>query len=419
MTQILLIALATLCLLIFVRSFRRPSRIVELPFFYALVFLGWVLPQLLGALTVTSLPRGALDKTIIMAILCMSSLCLGYALNNRRASLFNWTCSYNKLILCSYVLATIGALASFQVSRLAPAMGRELWTGPITIYVFFEQFLSFALCISLLLFLDKKTIPSIALVLFTLSFYIDRIFVHGRRSDLSELILIFLMALWFKRSWIPPRVVIIIAFVFGVLFINAIGAYRSLMVVDAGWSGASFGDILQIDFIGILQDIASGSTSDSELLNAAFDIHATDRTMVLNYGVTQWNGLVFRFVPAQLIGADIKQLLTIPVPDPAYDLLRYEPLTGSTSTGLSDSFRSFWYFGSINFFLIGYITSRWYLAARQGAFPAQVIVALSITKALHGITHSTDVYYSFMFQLLLCLVPALWLCRASLHEPDG
>ena len=66
----------------------------------------------------------------------------------------------------------------------------------------------------------------------------------------------------------------------------------------------------------------------------------------------------------------------------ASGLFWHQAHTGSTNTGLADAFSSFWFFGSLIFFGIGYIMNRWYRAASAGNFTAQLVVILTITPNL-------------------------------------
>ncbi len=99
--------------------------------------------------------------------------------------------------------------------------------------------------------------------------------------------------------------------------------------------------------------------------------------------------------------------------DAAYVMFRHVPLTGSTATGLSEAFASFWYFGALEFLLIGLFMGRWYRAAVAGNIAAQVSVILLMTAALESITHSTEVFLSDVLVLGLFLLPVLLIARGD------
>ena len=93
--------------------------------------------------------------------------------------------------------------------------------------------------------------------------------------------------------------------------------------------------------------------------------------------------------------------------------LRYTPWPGTTPTGLADSFSSFWFFGAVKFFLIGFILSRWYRAANEGNFVAQLVIMLSMGAALHAITHTTHHFFLIFIKLAAFTVPVLLYARVA------
>src|SRR5262249_34386783 len=159
--------------------------------------------------------------------------------------------------------------------------------------------------------------------------------------------MIILLAWWFQRDRCVPRAMMLASLVVGFLVVNSIGEYRS---ASGGREGPKWDEMANIDFVGNLQKLIEHG--GPELTNCVYAIAAVKRTMEFDFGVMHWNWLVFNNVPAQLVGADLKNSLYIPVPTPVYDVFLYEPDRGTTYTGLSDAFQSFWYFGCLKFFLI-------------------------------------------------------------------
>jgi hypothetical protein len=266
---------------------------------------------------------------------------------------------------------------------------------------------------ALLLLVAKPTWPTLTIVLFGLSFYLDRILIHGVRADSVELCLMVLMALWFQRRWLPPRGLMIGAFLLGAMFVNSIGDYRSTMLGKNGynWSGAGVAKVLEIDFVGNLRHIVEGTQPSYELYNAMLSIEATDRRLDFDYGASLWNGFVQRYIPGQFLGPELKRSLYIERRDSARQLFGLVPNPGSTLTGLTDAFQSFWFFGAIKFFLIGFIMSRWWRAARAGNRVAQLVLMLCVTASLHAITHSTHHFFLVFVEIGIFMLPALLYAR--------
>jgi hypothetical protein len=115
--------------------------------------------------------------------------------------------------------------------------------------------------------------------------------------------------------------------------------------------------------------------------------------------------LVFAYVPAQLVGTEFKETLYLPISSPAYEQFFYTPMLGSTQTGFSDAFASFWYFGSLKFFLIAFCMQKLWWAARAGSFMAQLLYMLLPMNALEAITHSTQNFVSPWVHIAIFLLP--------------
>ncbi len=421
MTIFLLWVLALQSLTIIGWGLMQRDQMIQFPFLAASVFVGWMLPQLVGLTNNLFLPSGGLDKTIFMAIICLAAAWFGYTRNSRPAKLFWWRFDVHRLLLGSIVLSLLGAFFFYQVGLLAVGVQAETggqWTGAITIYVFFAKLLTVGMVIALILHLNKPSWPTLLILLCDLMFYLDRIIIKGRRAAMVELGLMLFMALFFNRRWLPPRWVMVVVLVVGALVINSIGDYRSTMMGEdrTTWSGAGVDKILEIDYVGNLQRLVSGEARSTELMNAVMNIEAADRMGGFDFGVAHWNAFIKAYIPGQWVGYDMKESLLIDIEKSAYIEFSHVAHTGSTSTGLSDAFQSFWYFGAIKFFLIGLIMSRWYRAAVQGNIVAQMILMLSVTASLHAITHSTHGFFMIFVQLITFLLPVLMISRMSKYQ---
>jgi hypothetical protein len=84
---------------------------------------------------------------------------------------------------------------------------------------------------------------------------------------------------------------------------------------------------------------------------------------------------------------------------------------GTTVTGLTDAFQSFWFFGAIKFFLIGFIMSRWWRAARDGNRVAQMVLMLCVGSSLEAITHTTHLFFLVFVEIGTFMLPAVLYAR--------
>lgn len=320
----------------------------------------------------------------------------------------------------SWAMTLVGVYFYYKVTQLAAEVSLETggqWTGVITIYVFLSQLLTFGFAIALALHVRKPSTQTMLILFVGLAFYLERILIHGRRMAMIELFLFFAMALWFNRRWAPPRWAVISGILIGVLVVNSIGDYRATMLEGdrTTYTGAGLREVLSIDYLGNLRN--NFSEGGADIKNALYGIEAADQSFEFDYGLSFYNAVITRYVPAQIIGTDFKQSLLVDVGISESDLLGHAPNTGSTYTGLSDSFWSFWYFGAVKFFLIGFIFSRWFRAAVKGNLAAQIVAMILAYSALGSMPFSTHTFFLKFVDLIVFLLPVLWYARVGKSTP--
>jgi hypothetical protein len=380
----------------------RPGKIYEYPFLAGTTFLGFVFPQLPAYADDPFLPAGAFAKTVFFTILCVAACGVGWAAGNRPRRMLAWRFGEQRLLWVSGLLVLAGAFFYFKLSRLPK---EELlggpWTGISTVYHFFSRVLFYGWIAAVLCFIRQPRAFSLAIVLFGTMLILDRIVFGGRRQEATELLLTILIALWFQRRIAVPRAIALAAALCAGLALSSTGDYRSVSTNDdAKWSQIS--NIHFVDnFIDLLQN------GGPEMINAILRVNFTDRSQTFDFGATHWNILVFNFVPAQFLGRDFKDSLMIPVIQDR----NYNPLTGTTETGISDAFVSFWYLGALKFFLIAYLLGRMYRAALTGSTAAQILYILSAGTSMMVITHHTQWIISDWIQAAFFLLPGLVIAR--------
>lgn len=405
MTTVLLMILAAACFALLLFGLRRRDGIYRYPFLAAAVFTGFVLPQLVGLSNDLGLPYLALDKTIVMTLLCVVMVYAGDRLGKNPYRALDWNYGKNRLLIASAVLSAIGAFFFFEISRLDSELtSATQWTGLPVAYLFFAQLMTYGLAIAALHFASTSSGIALAIILFDLVFYFDRIFIGARRGDAAELIAIFALAFWFGRGRSVPRLAAVAAFVLGTLFLYSTGDYRAQAKEQSPLQA-----VASIPFRGNLAKMFD--QGGEELRNAVYQVEASDKRLDFDYGAFQWNTLVFNYVPAQLVGQEFKNALLIQGDDVAYQEFGHEGWTGATNTGMADAFHSFWYFGSLLFLLFGYVLARIYQSAVRGNVGMQLIYMLMIVNGLHAITHSTNWFVSPWVHLMVFLLPALFYAR--------
>lgn len=413
--------LNTLFILVAIGILLRYSKtrigMLQFPFLAVAVMLGWILPQFISLSLDQSVPQVPIAKTIFYTTFFLLFGWLGYVSTSRPARLCARLYSNSRLLAAGYVLSLFGAFFFFKVTSLAQEateLTGGLWTGPITIYVFFASTLSIGTAIAATVYARKQTFTSLILLLIGISFMLHRVVISGRREDAMSLFVLILFLVYFRWRWVPPRWSVFATLTAGALFVASIGDYRGIMLQAqaAGQSGFNFAALADINFVETFMQ-SFRSNQGGELLNAAMIIEGIEQSGKLDLGLSLWNHLIHSYVPGQLVGNELKNALTFPLANVALEEMGHRFPTGTTSTGMAESFRSFWYFGIFVFFLIGIIMSRWFKSAMRGNIAAQIMIILITPKSLMAITHGTNAFFSEFIALAVFLGPALFFARRT------
>lgn len=400
---------------------KHGKRIYEPLLPIATVFMGFIGLQLVGlANQPRALPSGGLNKTIIMAILCVSAFWWGYSRKIKPLKFLSGNYSPNRLFAICLILSVFGSCFFFMISRLPDEMtSARQWTGLPVAYLFFAQTLTYGFALACLLYTrfgDRRALWVAGVGVF---FFLDRIIIAGRRSSTAEFFFIIVLALFFGRGHtirhLPhtlPRWVMLGIMVIMVFLMHSTGEYRAL-AKNQGWS-APVQATSRIDFFDNLEFV--GKNGGFELRNAVYMIEAYDRTLNFDFGLTHWNQLILDYIPAQLVGRDIKEAFMLPLPDVANQVFGYRPVIGTTVTGLVDAFGSFWYLGWIKFFIIGMIVRKIWNAAQLGGLASQLLYMLIIVKTMHVVTHTTHWFFAPWVHMAIFLFPCLWWARKKTNH---
>ena len=288
------------------------------------------------------------------------------------------------------------------------------WTGIVTIYAFFQGLLMPGMAIALNCALLRRSLFAWGLFAVSCVIPFTAALVYGRRETAALFILIIGMTLYFRAGFKPPRALIALVLAAAALFIPSTHQYRSSLSEES--------DIVRskIDFV---ENFTRFVTEESilELRNAAFIIAATKASGNHEYGAAFWDELVFRYVPAQFVGADVKSSLYILDREDrvASQLFRYGYYipNGSTITGIADSFLQFGWFGWVFFVFAGWFAKSLFEAAEAGqSLYAQLLYILSSTTFMRSVTHQVADFLPgvLFFVIFLCL--AAWYADA---RPNG
>jgi hypothetical protein len=143
----------------------------------------------------------------------------------------------------------------------------------------------------------------------------------------------------------------------------------------------------------------------------------TDARGTYTLGAGLYNLLVNAYVPGQIVGFEFKRGLITSADQSqiAFENTGYETITGMTSTGFTDTYRDFWFFGAGVFFLTAFLMRRMFSGAQAGSLFSFGLYASTLSLTILAITHYG--YYLFVNSPLFILT--LWLVAKSAANTAG
>ena len=415
MTNLLLYFLIVELALLILWGLWRPSRVYQFPFLAGCVFALWAWPQFYRLHASGAVPDNMLNKAHIMSILCSGMCYLGYQKGKRPIQKLNWAFNRNRLSFAALVMTMIGLVFQYKLSQIPDEVRGTQMSGLPVIYLFFAEFLVFGFALAVFLVYRRFSLWTLSIAGLGALSYIHTIVFAGRREGAIQFVLIIGTLAWFVRKKLPPRPVIVCGILAGAFVCYNISVYRSAMKHGNLFSEGSGANISQ------LKQMNAVTEEGTEMQNAVYYIAATETLGAYDFGLFHWNVLVFRYFPAQIFGASAKQNLMslgglLEIGRNAERAYGYENDVGSTVGGITDAFASFWYFGCLVFFAIGYCMRRFYESALRGSPVWQIACALMIVYSLLAITHSTNHFLAPWVQAAFFLGPALIYARARPGE---
>lgn len=401
----LILVLFGVCAGLILSGLRTRGGVYQFPFLAGTTFLGFVLPQMPALAEDAHLPDGAFIKGAVFTTLCAAACGLGWAAGHRPLAGLHWPLENRRTLWLAAILTAAGSVFYYKISALPrEVMAVTLLSGIAVAYLFLAKLLSYGLYLAMLSYARWRSRAALVVAAVGATLLLHRIVIGGRRGELTEFLLVATLSLWFTRGIAVPRALALAGALLAGLALNSTGTYRA---ATGGAEGPSWSEIAQIDVLGnfaaLLRD------GGPEMRNAVLRIYDADRLMAFDFGLFHWNILVFNFVPAQVVGTDVKQTFLLPFP--VQSGRDYLAPTGSTETGMADAFASFWYLGCLKFFAIAYALGRLYRSALQGSLPAQIFYMVSIVPAMLAITHHTQWVLSTWVNVAILLLPGLALVR--------
>jgi len=400
----------------------KKGRIYEFPFLAGLMFAAYLLPRLVSTSRVVGqLPEGAYSRVAIMAILCAGAVYVGYKIPNRPTQYLRWTYDRDRLFVAALVLTGIGAVAHVILDQLPPSVWAGQASGIVVAVLFFTKITYYGLAISVFTYLKTRDKRFLFLVLLCLYFILPALMIGIRRVQIARTALIVGLALWFCWELVPPRVVaipvLLVVFFFGTA---TIGPLRNA-AKDS--DGITLQELTSIEWVA---NTRQNFRSDRNAVRvAAYQIATIEKYDRYDLGLFHWNRMVHKYVPNQVFGDQFVNDIFLRIngentvikpadfDEQTYQQYRFRKPLGTTTTGLRDSYGSFWYFGFVKFMLVAAIMKVLYVTAMRGSLTHQILYALLIAHALHIVSHNTNWFFAEFPHIAAFLLPALWYARSG------
>lgn len=364
MRELLFWALCLSCLFFIIKSFGRISLAYTFPTLFSLATFIFIIPTLFifknDAIYLTD---ETYNRFCINAFLCFWMGIAGYRAGNffnSKPSKTEKVFYYNNITRSATYFIAIGGFASIFID---PKSFGDQAGGVFAIILFFSRFLRPAAIILWSLYLYKKSQKVLALFCVYLFFAMQFIVISGRRSETLILGLVVFFPLYFIKKVKVNRVMYASGMVIALLVVILLPLFRTF--TKAG----NFSSISSISVSEAVTDQISGEKSN-EVLDAALNMEAVQKSGKYNYGVTFFNYFVAQFASSTLFGDDLKGDLTL---EPVNMMELREKLNYTTDTqgfkywltptGFGNAFIEFGFFGSLMYFLIGLLAARIYKKA--------------------------------------------------------
>lgn len=185
------------------------------------------------------------------------------------------------------------------------------------------------------------------------------------------------------KKYTPPRLLLVILIPIAAYLIPTMGNLRGRFweLLFAGkW------DEIQMASQQGLETVIEGNVL--ELRNATLVMDYATQLNYYGYGTQLWNTVIFQYIPGQLVGFDVKRSLQFNLNFDLVSYFGYQRSTGTTLTGVGDSFMDFGFFGCLFFALMGYLyKTLWDSTIKEKSIISTLFYIALIDDAMVGITH--------------------------------
>lgn len=406
-----------------VSCLREKGQFCQFPFWAGIISLGFFFTQAVGGfLHFEQFPRGAYTAGMLFASLCMLALWMGFVLACKRTctrpSWLSAEFNSDRLFFVGVFFSVVGIFFQWKLNSLPEELlAMSQWSGATVKYNFFASLFHFGLITLWILYLYQRKLLNIRVLIFLVPCFLllaSNAVLSGRRNAMMKMCAYLVVGSWLVRRIAMPRWILIPALAGGLILVNSVGLYRSIMHDKEKSLTERLSNASQADYVSA--STKAMDESSIEFKNYINFRYTCAKHRLYDYGTWHWNRLVFNYVPAQLVGAKFKRSLclkeeiTTDIAQLTRSELGHVASNGSTVTGFMDAFRSFGWFGFIKFGFIGWLMGVLYQRAMQGLFLGQLLYVYLLSDAMHAITHHTGLllFSSWVYFLALAYPVFFW-----------
>lgn len=373
--------------------------IMSAPLVVALLYLLWLGPQLTAIRSMSFELERKSDAFIDMAILCLLALLLGWALARpgrkrdpaQEHDRHPWHGMTIALILFTMVSAVFAvALESVRVE----VEGMVQWSGRATIVNFFAQVRIIPLALSAILFFRQRSKMTTLLFVANLIIVLPIALVIMRRAELIDIIVILSGSYWFARNKLPSMLLVVPVgiFAFIMIFIVADLRQNAERIKSANGQAPSIFSSAVWDKIDVQETLRGRIAEAPDVYNGIQIIDHISRRQSYTLGSVLWDRFIHQWVPAQIVGADLKASLMVGTLTSVYDEISatssFRFQLGTTATGIGATFQEFGYMGMVFFLILGFFIGWLFRRARQGDVWDQAIYLALLPLVMLSVTHT-------------------------------
>jgi hypothetical protein len=404
-----------ICLAMMASAIGRKEDLLQFPFLAGGTVLLMVCLPLAGLLSDPSGPsNSALERFIVMAILCQLASWAGYSHAWKLKALSNLKFDSRKLAISAVILSVFGFYFGYQLSTIEPEIAANgNWTGIATIFVTLSQVSRYGFVLAAILYFQSRDWRFLLAMIPQLVIYGQQ-FSAGRRSPTGEfLIIVFSLFFFYRKKSVPLWLFLTGMALLATVSYN-IGDIRANADRPLEERIESF---LSSDPLSVLSEESMIEENRYvEISNAVNFIDAKALGGHYTYGLHFWNQLVFGFVPAQFVGTEFKNSFQFDLYDDSA-LTRFEKPSGTCESGIAEAFMAFGYFGCVLFFIMG-ASFRWlWDQSVRGSVLGQLILMLNILPGIMSYTLQLWTILNGLVCLLVFAGPFLWWSAVS--TPSG